>query len=74
MSYIEGGLMPIIALIFAGVVAYCAWVIRRDDTVLRGLFDRSAKARLSNIILWHKRAAIMSAVGFLVAVVAMIRR
>lgn len=66
--------MPVIALIFAGVVAYCAWVIRRDEAVMRGLFDRTAKARLGNIIMWHKRAAILSAVGFLVAVVTMLWR
>jgi hypothetical protein len=66
--------MPFIALIFAGVIAYCSWVVRRDEAVMRGLFDRSAKARLGNLILWHKRAAMLSAVGLLVTVLAMLRR
>lgn len=65
--------MIVVAVIFAGVVAYCVRIIRRDEAEMHGMIDQPAKARMGNIILWHKRVAILSAVGFLIAVSAMLR-
>lgn len=65
--------MIIVAVIFAGVVAYCVRIIRRDEAEMHGKIDQAAKARMGNIILWHKLAAILSAVGFLIAVSVMLR-
>jgi hypothetical protein len=65
--------MILIAVIFAGVVAYCVQIIRRDEAAMRGMIDQHAKARMGNNMRWHKRAAMLSAVGLLVAVTAMLR-
>jgi len=64
--------MQIMAGVFALVAVYCAWVINRDMALIRASTDKVRVARLSNISRWHKRAATLSLLGFMIASASLI--
>lgn len=62
--------MILLAVIFACVAIYCAWIIRRDTTELNTILDRQVRERGRQIVRWHLRAAIASVCGMSIALLA----
>lgn len=62
--------MILMAVIFACVAIYCAWIIRRDTIELDTILDRQVRERGRQIVHWHFRAAVASVCGMAIALVA----
>lgn len=62
--------MILMAVIFACVTSYCAWIIRRDTIELNSILDRQMRERGKRIVQWHLRAAVASICGMVIALVA----
>lgn len=62
--------MILLAVIFACVAIYCAWIIRRDTIELNTILDRQVRERGRKIVQWHIGAAVASVSGMAIALVA----
>ena len=61
--------MILLAVIFACVTIYCAWIIRRATIELNTILDRQVRERGRQIVKWHFRAAVASLCGMAIALV-----
>lgn len=66
--------MVLSVVILALIAIYCLWIARKDEAAMLGLPNGEARLRREKIVLWHKRAAVLSIVGVGIALGAMLWR
>ena len=62
--------MVLLAVIFACVAIYYAWIIHRDTIELNTILDRQVRERGRRIVQWHFRASVASICSMVIALLA----